>query len=109
MTATKNAPRKAKRTQEDKKKLMVRIVCWVMVAALVLTSGLAMMSWIFNDGDDGTMSAAELQAYIDAGLVVLGEDGNYYWNFTMDEDGTMTAGDESAEGEAQTGEETPAE
>ncbi len=70
--------------QEEQKKLMVRIVCWVMVAALVLTSGLAMISWIF-DKDDGAMSAADLQAYIDAGLVVLGDDGNYYWNLTVTE------------------------
>lgn len=82
--------------KEDRKKMMVRIVCIVMAVALVLTSGLAMISWIFQDDtNNGYLTAEELQAYIDAGIISVDENGNYIINITEDadthvhEDGTV--------------------
>lgn len=58
--------------KEERKKMMVRIVCMVLVVALAVTSLLAMFPTLFQSTDP------ELQALIDAGYVYLGEDGEYH-------------------------------
>ncbi|MDD6051096.1 MAG: hypothetical protein PUC00_07485 [Clostridiales bacterium] len=61
--------------KEEQKKLAVRIVCLVLVVALAVTSLLAMFPYLFQRNDDG-YSVEELLA---AGVIYLGEDGNYYF------------------------------
>ncbi len=68
---TKTAQKRNKK--EEQKKLMVRIVCMVLVAALVVTSLLAVMPSLFQSSID-----PELQAMIDAGYAYVAEDGNIY-------------------------------
>lgn len=59
--------------KEEKKKLMVRIICMVLVLALAVSSLLAMFPSLFQTMDP------ELKAMIDAGYVYQAEDGNYYY------------------------------
>lgn len=59
--------------KEEQKKLAVRIICLVLVAALAVTSLLTVFPSLFQQDDGYSM-----QELIDAGVVYLGEDGNYY-------------------------------
>lgn len=61
--------------KEEQKKLMVRIVCMVLVIALAVTSLLAMFPSLFQQ--DQGYSMEEL---LEAGIIYLGEDGNYYFS-----------------------------
>lgn len=70
---TKTAPKRNKK--EEQKKLAVRIVCLVLVVALAVTSLLTMFPPLFQQ-DDGY----SIQELVDAGVVYLGEDGNYYFS-----------------------------
>lgn len=70
---TKTAPKRNKK--EEQKKLAVRIVCLVLVVALAVTSLLTMFPTLFQQ-DDGY----SIQELVDAGVVYLGEDGNYYFS-----------------------------
>ena len=63
--------------KEEQKKLIVRIICFVLVFALAVTSLLAMFPTLFQSYDGP--SAAELQQMIDAGMIYRGEDGAYYY------------------------------
>lgn len=60
--------------KEEQKKLAVRIVCLVLVVALAVTSLLAMFPYLFQRNDSYSM-----QELLDAGVIYLGEDGNYYF------------------------------
>ena len=68
---TKTAQKRNKK--EEQKKLIVRIVCMVLVVALVVTSLIAVMPSLFQSGID-----PEVQAMIDAGYAYVAEDGNIY-------------------------------
>lgn len=59
--------------KEEQKKLMVRIVCLVLVVALIVTSILAMFPSLFED------NTYTLDEMIEAGIVYMGEDGSYYF------------------------------
>lgn len=72
---TKNTTKHNKK--EEQKKLIVRIVCIALVVALVVTSLLTMFPSLFQQNDG--YSAEELQAMVEAGIVYLAEDGNYYY------------------------------
>jgi len=72
--------------KEEQKKLAVRIVCMVLVIALVVTSLLAVFPTLFQQD-----SGYSIQEMIDAGIVYQGEDGNYY--FTEEYLNTMTEED----------------
>ena len=61
--------------KEEQKKLMVRVVCMVLVVALVVTSMLTVFA-TFLDTHDHEYS---LEDMLEAGIVYLGEDGNYYF------------------------------
>lgn len=60
--------------KEEQKKLMVRIVCMVLVVALAVTSLLTMFPTLFQKDEGYT-----LEDLLAAGVVYLGEDGNYYF------------------------------
>ena len=75
--------------KDEQKKLAVRIICLVLVVALVVTSLLTMFPSLFQTVDP------ELQAMIDAGYVYLAEDGNYY--YTDEYIDMLTAALETAE------------
>ncbi len=96
--------------KENKQKLMVRIICLVIVVALVVTSGIAMIASFFQDDSNGYMTAEELQAYIDAGLISIDENGYYVINDisigsdTDVEDGHVHTEDEAVQDEAAVGE-----
>lgn len=60
--------------KEDQKKLVVRIICLVLVVMLALGS-LIGITGLFQ----GNAIDPQLQAMLDAGLVYLAEDGNYYY------------------------------
>ena len=62
--------------KEEQKKLMVRIVCMVLVVALVVTSILAMFPTLFEDHTDSDT----IEELLAAGILYVGEDGNYYYN-----------------------------
>ena len=64
--------------KEEQKKLMVRIVCMVLVVALVVTSILAMFPSLFEDHDH--TEGYTIEELLEAGILYLGEDGNYYYN-----------------------------
>ena len=65
----------AKRNKkEEQKKLAVRVICLVLVVMLALGS-LIGITGLFQ----GEQIDPQLQAMIDAGLVYLAEDGNYYY------------------------------
>ena len=68
-----NKPAAKHNKKDEQKKLIVRIICIVLVVALVVTSLLAMFPTLFQTVDP------ELQAMIDAGYVYQAEDGNYYY------------------------------
>ena len=87
--------------KEEQKKLAVRIICMVLVVALVVTSLLAMFPTLFQTVDP------ELQEMIDAGYVYQAEDGNYYYTdeyidmltaMLSEAEVTTTEGEESHEG-----------
>ena len=61
--------------KEEQKKLAVRIVCLVLVVALAVTSLLTVFPTLFQQ-DEGY----SIEELIDAGLVYVGEDGNYYFS-----------------------------
>lgn len=71
----KHESRRSKK--EEQKKLAVRIVCLVLVVALVVTSLLTMFPSLFQQNDG--YSEAELQAMVDAGMIYLADDGYYYF------------------------------
>ena len=60
--------------KEEQKKLAVRIICLVLVAALLVTSLLAMFPSLFQQEE-----SYSLEDLVNAGIVYLGEDGNYYF------------------------------
>lgn len=60
--------------KEEQKKLIVRIVCFVLVIALAVTSLLTMFPTLFQQ-DQGY----SIEDLLEAGIVYLGEDGNYYF------------------------------
>ncbi|MBE5809549.1 MAG: hypothetical protein E7318_01295 [Clostridiales bacterium] len=60
--------------KEEQKKMAVRIICLVLVVMLALGS-LIGITGLFQGGQIDP----QLQAMIDAGLVYLAEDGNYYY------------------------------
>ena len=68
---TKTAQKRMKK--DERKKLMVRIVCMVLVVALVVTSILAVLPSLFQSSID-----PELQAMIDAGYAYVADDGSIY-------------------------------
>ena len=93
--------------KEEQKKLIVRIVCLVLVIALVVTSLLTVFPSLFQTVDP------ELQAMIDAGYVYQAEDGNYYYTdeyvqmltgLLTTEDSTVTedAADEAGHSDTET-------
>ena len=61
--------------KEEQKKLIVRIVCMVLVVALIVTSLLAVFPSLFDDHSN----EISLEEMIEAGIVYQGEDGNYYF------------------------------
>ena len=61
--------------KEEQKKLAVRVICLILVVALAVTSLLAVFPTLFQQ-DEGY----SIQELIDAGIVYMGEDGNYYFN-----------------------------
>ncbi len=69
---THTQPKRNKK--EEQKKLIVRIVCLVLVVALLVTSLLTMFPSLFQQEPE-----YDLQAMIDAGIIYLAEDGNYYF------------------------------
>ncbi len=69
--------------KEEQKKLIVRIVCMVLVVALLVTSLLTMFPSLFQQ-DQGY----SIQDMLEAGIIYQGEDGNYY--FTEEYLNTMT-------------------
>lgn len=71
-----NKPAVKHSKKEEQKQLMVRIVCMVLVVALVVTSILAMFPSLFDDHSN-EYSVDEL---VEAGIMYIGEDGNYYFN-----------------------------
>lgn len=66
----KTNTRQSKR--EEKKKLMVRIVCLALVAVLAVTSLLTVIPSLFQQ-DEGY----SVQDLIDAGILIVNEDGSY--------------------------------
>jgi len=60
--------------KEEQKQLMVRIVCMVLVVALIVTSILAMFPTLFDNHSD----EMTLDEMVEAGILYIGEDGNYY-------------------------------
>lgn len=62
--------------KEEQKKLMVRIVCMVLVVALVVTSILAMFPYLFDSHNHA--EEYTLEDLVEAGIMYIGEDGNYY-------------------------------
>ena len=62
--------------KEEQKKLIVRIVCMVLVVALIVTSLLAVFPSLFADHSN----EISLEEMIEAGIVYQGEDGNYYFS-----------------------------
>lgn len=83
---TKVAKNTAKRNKkEEQKKMMVRIICMVMVIALVLTSGIAVLGSLFQK------DISEVLA--DQGMTMLGYDevGNIY---ALDQAGQFVLVDE---------------
>lgn len=74
MSKTANKPAVKQSKKEEQKKLMVRVVCMVLVVALIVTSILAMFPSLFDD------HSAEYDALVEAGIMYIGEDGNYYIN-----------------------------
>ena len=80
-TATKHSKK------EEQKKLMVRVVCLVLVAALVVTSMLTVFTSLLDTHDH----EYTLEDMVEAGILYLGEDGNYYVSedyLTSEEDHT---------------------
>ena len=71
--------------KEEQKKLMVRILCLVMVVALVLTSGISVIAGLFQK------DVSEVLA--DQGMTMLGYDeaGNIY---ALDAEGSIVLVDE---------------
>lgn len=59
--------------KEERKKLIVRIVCMALVIALVVTSLLTMFPSLFQDNSSYTLTLEDLVAM---GLIELDEDGN---------------------------------
>lgn len=57
--------------KEEQKKLIVRIVCLVLAVALIVTSLITVLG-------TGTTEYT-LDEMIEAGIVYLGDDGNYYF------------------------------
>ena len=57
--------------KEEQKKLMVRIVCMVLAVALIITSLISVMGTSSNE--------YTMEDLINAGIVYVGEDGNYYF------------------------------
>lgn len=70
MTKTTTKPNK----KEEQKKMTVRIVCLVLVVALTVTSLLAMFPTLLHNDEEYS-----IQEMLDAGIVYLGDDGNYYF------------------------------
>lgn len=70
-----NKPVTKHNKKEEQKKLAVRIVCMVLVVALAVTSLLTVFPTLFQQ-DEGY----SIQELVDAGIVYLGEDGNYYFS-----------------------------
>ena len=70
MAMNKTTVKKSKK--EEQKKLMVRIVCMVLAVALIVTSLITMLG-------TGTSTEYTLDDLINAGIVYLAEDGNYYF------------------------------
>ncbi len=62
-----------KNKKEEQKKLAVRIVCMVLVVALLVTSLLAMFPSLFQDDTPQTYTIEDLIAM---GLIEIDEDGN---------------------------------
>lgn len=60
--------------KEEQKKLIVRIVCMVLVVALAVTSLLTVFPTLFQQEQ-----SYSIQDLVDAGIVYLGDDGNYYF------------------------------
>lgn len=69
---TKTAVKRNKK--EEQKKLIVRIVCMVLVVALLVTSLLTMFPSLFQQEQGYSM-----EDLVNAGIVYQGEDGNYYF------------------------------
>ncbi len=61
--------------KDEQKKMMVRILCIGLVAVLLLTSGLAMATWIFQDNSNA-LSNADIQQMINDGVLAYDENGN---------------------------------
>ena len=70
MTKTTTKPNK----KEEQKKMTVRIVCLVLVVALAVTSLLTMFPTLLHNDEEYS-----IQEMLDAGIVYLGDDGNYYF------------------------------
>lgn len=75
--------------KEEQKKLAVRVICLILVVALAVTSLLAVFPTLFQQNEGPT-----LQELIDAGVVYLGEDGNYYFT---DDFINIESGDQEAQ------------
>ena len=63
--------------KEEQKKLAVRIICLTLVVVMAVTSLLAVLPSLFGTSD--AEYQAQLQAMLDAGMIYLAEDGNYYY------------------------------
>lgn len=78
--------------KEEQKKLIVRIVCMVLVVALAVTSLLTVFPTLFQQEP-----SYSIQDLIDAGIVYLGDDGNYYFTdeyLSMETEAAEEAGQE---------------
>lgn len=60
--------------KEEQKKLIVRIVC-IALAVLMIASSLGTILYSVTTGD----ANYSIEEMIEAGIVYLGEDGNYYF------------------------------
>ncbi len=69
-----NKPAVKHSKKEEQKKMMVRLVCMALVVALIVTSILAMFPSLFDNHSD----EMTLDEMVEAGILYIGEDGNYY-------------------------------
>lgn len=63
--------------KEEQKKLAVRVICLALVVVLAVTSLLAVLPAFLGNND--AEYQAQLLAMLDAGMIYLADDGNYYY------------------------------
>ena len=86
-----NKPAVKRNKKEEQKKLIVRIVCMALVVALAVTSLLTVFPTLFQQEQ-----SYSLEDLVEAGIVYVGDDGNYYFA-----DEYLNTGSEAEEDAAQ--------